>query len=310
MIRSRRVAAVFALARATIRDARDDRIGGGAAQVAFFALLSIPPMLLVFAGAAGIVGDLLGPNVRDSLRDWIIRGLGGFLAPETMREAVRPTVDRLFAREATGLISVGAIVAVWSASRLVRALIEAMNTAYDVDEWRSAWRRRLLAVGLTGGGILVLAVFLPLVVAGPSLGRVLEERFRFGGIVGVAWTVVYWPAAIAVAIGLLTTLYHVAPNWHTPWRRDVPGAVVAAAGWLAGALGLRAYVRYAFSATTFGPLAAPAVLLLWFYVSALVVLVGAELNAEIAKRWPTDEEGPKETASIRPATEIRPPVRS
>lgn len=293
---SRRRAAVT-LARRTVSDAHADRIVGVAAEVAFFALLAIPPMLLVLAGAAGYVGDLLGPDVRASLRDWMVRSLGGFLAPETMDELVKPAVENLFARGRGGIISLGALLAVWSASRLTRVLIEAMNIAYDVEEWRPAWRRRLLAVGLTVGGILFLATFLPLLVAGPRLGQAIDVRFGLGGILGPLWRVLYWPVTVGLGISVLATLYHVAPNRQTPWRRDVPGAVLAATLWVAAAFGLRAYVGLAISQTAFGPLAAPAVLLLWLYVTALSVLLGAELNAEIDKVWPTREAGPKETGT-------------
>jgi membrane protein len=287
----------FALARRTVSDAHTDRIVGVAAEVAFFALLAIPPMLLVLAGAAGYVGDLLGPDVRDSLRDWLIRSLGGFLAPETMDEFVRPAVEDMFARGRAGIISLGALLAIWSASRLMRVLIEAMNIAYGVEEWRPPWRRRLLALGLTAGGILFLSSFLPFLVAGPRLGQAIDEGFGLGGILGPLWRVLYWPVTISLAVSMLTTLYHIAPNWRTPWRRDLPGAILAGASWVTAAFGLRAYVDLAISETTLGPLAAPVVMLLWLYVTALSVLLGAELNAEIDKVWPTREAGPKQPSA-------------
>lgn len=248
-------------------------------------------MLLVLAGTAGYVGDLFGPDVRDSLRDWAIRSLGGFLAPDTMDQFVRPAVEKMFERGRVGIISIGAAIALWSASRLMRVLIEAMNIAYDVEEWRPAWRRRILAVGLTAGAILFFAVFLPFLVVGPRLGPALDQRFGLGGILGSTWKVLYWPVAVGLGVALLTTLYHVAPNWPTPWRRDVPGAVLAATGWVVAAFGLRVYVGFAVSEGTFGPLAAPVVLLLWLYVTSFNVLLGAELNAEIDKMWPTREVG-------------------
>ena len=278
----------------TARDARDDRIVGVSAEVAFFALLAIPPLLLVLVGAAGFIGDLLGSGTRDAMRDAVVDALGGFLAPETMQRTVRPTVDALFERGRGGLLSVGALLAIWSASRLIKVLIEAMNIAYDVEEWRRPVRRRLLAVGLTAGGLLALALFFPVVVAGPELGDAIDRRFGLGGVIGAGWRVLYWPGVVASAISILTTLYHVAPNWSTPWRRDLPGAVLAGVGWIAAAFALRVYVDVGFSDSQFGPLAAPVVLLLWLYVSAFVVLLGAELNAEIERLWPAHNAGPKE----------------
>lgn len=289
-----RGARAWTLIKRTALDVRDDRLVGVSAEVAFFALLAIPPLLLVLAGAAGFVGDLVGAGTRASMRDAVVEALGGFLAPETMAETVRPTVDALFERGRGGLLSIGALLALWSSSRLIKVLIEAMNIAYDVEEWRSAWKRRAVAVGLTLGGLLALAVFFPLVVAGPNLGGAIDRRFGLGGVLDGVWRVLYWPGVVVLAVSILTTLYHAAPNWRTPWRRDVPGALLAAIGWVAAAFGLRLYVDIGFSESQFGPLAAPVVLLLWLYVSAFVVLLGAELNAEIERLWPSPEAGPKE----------------
>lgn len=286
----------------TVRDSREDRITGSAAEVAFFVLLSLPPFLLIFAGTLGFVGGWFGPGVAGTTKDRILDALGTFLSEDTMRETVRPLVDDLFANPRIGLLSIGAVLAVWSASRMIRVLTEALNNAYDIEEWRPAWRRRLLSVGLTVGGMLALALLLPLLAAGPRLGPAI------GGVFEDVWGVAYWPLAGLVGIALLATLYHVAPNWKTPWRRDVPGAVLAAIVWLLAALGLRLYVSVSLGGEGgAGPLAAPIALLLWIYISALAVLLGAELNAEIEKTWPTARAGPKaggHTAVLERASRI------
>jgi len=290
-----RAQAVATMFRRAVRDSLEDRIGGLAAEIAFFMLLGIPPVLLIVAGGAGYVGDLFGAEVRDSLRNGLVEGLGSFLSPETMREFVHPAVDDIFEEGRAGVLSAGVLIAVWSASRVARVSIEAVNVAYDIEEWRPAWRRRLVAVGLTLGGLATAVIALPFIVAGPRLGAVIADRTLLPAAFGVAWQILYWPVAIALAIALLTTFYHVAPNWHTSWRRDVPGAVVAAALWVASAFGLRVYVDIALTERTVGPLAAPIILLLWLYVSAFAVLFGAEINAEIERMWPSRESHPKET---------------
>lgn len=284
----------YELVRCTIKDAAADRIVGRSAELAFFALLAVPPLLLVLAGLAGYIGAIFGPEVSDGIRVWVLRSLGGFLAPERMRESVGPVVDEIFSEGRGGILSIGAVVAVWSSSRVIRVLIEVMNIAYGVTSWRASLKRRIVALGLTAGGLLVGAVFLPLLVAGPLLGQAFDDLVGLGGVFGVVWRALYWPAAGVVAVALLATLYHIAPNLKTRWHRGVPGAVLAAAGWLVGAVVLRVYVRYTLSDDTLGPLAAPVVLLLWLYVSSFVVLLGAELNAEIEKMWPTRESGPRE----------------
>jgi membrane protein len=108
------------------------------------------------------------------------------------------------------------------------------------------------------------------------------------------WGAVYWGGVLVLGVVALTWLYHVAPGWYTPWRRDLPGAILALVVWLAASWGLRVYTSQFAGFTTddaFRGLAAPLVVLLWVYVSAIAVLLGAELNAEIERIWPS-EEGP------------------
>lgn len=283
-------ATAWTLASRTVRDAWRNRITGLAAEVAFFALLSVPPLLLVLGGLAGYVSDIFGPVAAQEIRDWIMTGLGGFLDAQTLEDLVRPTVDDIFAEGRGGLISVGALLALWSSSRLIRVLIEAMNHAYDVETWRPGWKRRLMALGMTLGGVVAIIVILPLIVAGPQLGHAIDRRLGLE-VLDPVWSVAYWPAAIISGIALLTTLYHFAPNWQTRWLRDLPGAVFAAVAWIAAAGALRLYVSVSFGDSVAGPLAAPAVVLLWFYASAFVVILGAELNAEIERMWPSGDRG-------------------
>jgi membrane protein len=138
-------------------------------------------------------------------------------------------------------------------------------------------------------------VAIPLLVAGPGFGEQLSAQVIAGGsVVDDVWRVGYWPVAAVIATGLIASLYHVAAPWSTPWRRDLPGAVLAMLLWLAGSAALRVYTTgSAFSDPVFTPLAGPLVLLLWLYVSAFAVLLGAEFNAEIEKMWPTGGRAPR-----------------
>lgn len=262
------------------------------AEAAFFALLALPPMLLALAAAAGYVGDLFGPGVRRSVQQEVLSGLGTFLSPRAMSETVGPAIERLFARGRAEIVSLAAITALWSAAKMTGVLIEAVGAAYGVPDPRPAWRRRLVAVAVTAAGIAALAVVLPLLVVGPELGAFVSERVGLAEELAPAWRVVSWPLSAAIAVVLLTSLYHVAPGRRAPWRRGLPGALFATAVWVAAAFGLRAFVGAAISEGTFGPLAAPAVLLVWLYVTAASVLAGAELGAAMAGREP----------AVRPAT--------
>ncbi len=300
--RVRRAAdAVRSLAVWTARDTLQDRVPSAAGGVAFFTLLSLPPALLVFLGGLGYVSDLLGPDVRDSVRDRIVEAASTFLTEETVRDAVLPFVDGFMGRGRSGLLSVGIVLTLWSASRATKAMIEAVVVAYDLEEQlRPGWKRRLIAYGLTLGGIAVAVVLLPVLVAGPRLGELVAEPLGLEDAFATAWRALYWPIVLAAGVAALTTFYHLALPWSTPWRRDLPGAGLAVIVWVLGGLGLRLYADIAIIGreSVVGPLGAPIVLLLWLYVTAFAVLLGGELNAEIEKRWPTIPIERPETASV------------
>jgi membrane protein len=114
-----------------------------------------------------------------------------------------------------------------------------------------------------------------------------------GAVAAPLAAVVHWLLTAALAVALLATLYHVAPPRWTPWRRDFPGAVLALVLWVAGAVLVRTYVEWTIASDdTYGPFAAPIVILLWLYFTAFAVLLGAELNAEIERMWPTSGDNP------------------
>ena len=280
--------ALWTLARRTAQDSVEDRVAGLAAEVAFFALLAIPPLLLVLLGSLGFVAEAVGPEVASQWRDSIVNGASNVLSPETVDDTVRPLVDNLLARGRADIISLGAVLGLWSASRATKVVIAAVTIAYDLPPRRSVWRRRALAVGLTAGTIVTAVVVFPLLVVGPTLLEGIGRGIGLGGMADEVAAVIHWPVVVTIGLVLLTTLYHLAPPWATPWRRDLPGAVLAFLIWAVGALGLRLYsVWIVQSDTTYGPFAAPIVVMLWLYVASLAVLLGAELNAEIEKLWPT-----------------------
>ena len=267
-----------------IRSAGRHRLIGVAAEFAFFLLLSIPPAILIFAGLAGYSGDLFGTGAQASLRRSIVNGLGTFLAPETMRDFVRPAVNDLFARGRADILSVGALLALWSASRATNVFMYAMDLTHGSPDARVGWRRRLAALGVTLVGLGILAVVLPFILAGPRLGHAIADHTALPDGFATAWQVLYWPVAGLAGVAMLATVYRFAVRRRTRWRRHLPGAILAAALWIAAAFGLRAYAGAAFGkGSAFGPLGAPIILLLWLYLSALAVLLGAELNAEIAR---------------------------
>ncbi len=276
------------LAVRTLRDSLDDRLPGLAAGVAFYLLLSLPPLLLVGLGALGYIGDLFGPDVVETIRQGIIDAASAALTASTIDDIVRPAVDNLLSQGRADILSIGAILTLWSGSRAVRVIVQAVTIAYDLEDHRSWRQHRLLGLGLTTAGVLMLAVLLPLLVVGPEAGEALADRFGLARAFEILWRVLYFPFVLAFGLTLLAWVYHIVPPQRTAWRRDVPGAVLAFVIWLAGSFGLRVYAtQFIESDSAYSYFGTPLVILLWIYMTAVALLVGAELNAEIEKMWPS-----------------------
>lgn len=287
----------------TIRDSAEDRILGLGAEVAFFILLSLPPALLAIFGSIGFFANLLGEGITETIREQVLSVASNFLTEETRRDLVEPTVNTLLRQGRADVASIGIVLTLWAASRATGRMIEAVAIAYDQEDERSALKRRFLGLGLTLGGMLGIVIVVPILVAGPRFVDAIADPLGISNALAVAWRFLYWPVVGALGVGLLAWFYHLAVPIKTPWRRDLPGAVLAAALWLLGGLGLRLYVNITIESSTYGPLAAPIAVLLWLFLTALAVLIGAELNAEIEKLWPSGAE-PKDHEEEPPTEEV------
>lgn len=290
---------IWTLARRTVRDADRDRVLGLSAEVAFFGLFAFPPMMLTMLGAVGWIGDLLGSRVADSTARQIIQFSSLALSESAVRDVVKPTVERLLHEGRLDVVSIGALVAIWSASRAAYALIDALRIAYDVDGKIALWRRNARAIVLTLGGVIFAGIGLPLLTVGPSFGAQLAGRVGLEHTFEVAWTLLFWPLLVAGGVLVLTAIYNYAIPWKTPFWRDLPGATLAMALWLVFGVGLRAYGAWVVDVSpVYGSLAAPMVMLLWLYLTTLALLMGGELNAEVEKMWPTISRAEREKVRI------------
>jgi membrane protein len=287
----------------TVDDSLHDRVPGLAAEIAFFALLSLPPLLLTVIAGIGEIGDLLGQTWRTAVQRTILDSADVLLSEEGLRTLEEYLLETLGADTQRSIIGLGLLVTLLSASRAFRVVSTAITIAYDLEATRPAWQQRVWGLVLTIGGLAAAMVIGPVLVAGPDGGQTLSNLL--GGVPGLpeVWRVAYWPAAAATLTLMLAVLYHVAAPWRTPYRRDVPGALVAMVLWLAGTGALRLYVARAIG-ESYGFIATPLIILLWLYVSAFAVLLGAELNAEIEKMWPTAERYDPDAARHRHLGEV------
>lgn len=288
------------LAERTVRDSLADRVPGLAAEATLFILISLPALLLVVLGSLGFVAESLGPAGSDELDRLVFDVPRTFMSSSTFA-SYESIAQQVLDTGRADVVGIGALLALWTGSRATSRVLETIVIAYGIGSRRPGWRRRLLALGLTIGALLGAVVVLPLLVLGPRLLELVMPD-DVASLTLTALNLGYWPAlGLLVMVGL-TTLYHVGVPWRTPWLRDLPGALLGMTLWFVAAAGLRAYL--ALSAlggddagnAVYQQLGTPIAVVLWLYVSSTAVLLGAELNAQIEKKWPTIKHGAREDA--------------
>lgn len=274
-------AAAWKLTRATAAATFRYRVTGLAAEAAFFALLSLPPLVLGLVGTFGHFRSALGESTVLQMREWVIDKSQTVLTPSAVRSVVTPLIDDVLRGGRVDLISVSFLISLWAGSRALNVYVDTITIAYGLSGIRGIVRTRLRAFFLYLFGIGVALIVLPLLVAGPMF---VEHWLPYSTAVV---RIIYWPIVLAMSILCLALLYHFSVPARTSWWRELPGAVLALFIWVAGSLFLRFYLAGSLSGVSVtGSLSASIAVLAWLYVTALAVLIGAALNAEIDKLWP------------------------
>ncbi|MFF4413962.1 YihY/virulence factor BrkB family protein [Streptosporangium sp. NPDC001559] len=278
----------WALARATTGAGVAYRVTGLAGEAAFFALLSLPPFMLGLIGVLGRFTRVFGPETVKDVSDWIETQAHLLFTDNAVDKVVSPLIDDVLKPEnQVSLISLGFLLALWSGSRALFVYVDLISLAYGLGEERGIIRTRLMSFGLYLAGLLIGLLVMPVLVLGPVALRSALPPDYAGLVTGL-----YWPVVVAGSVFFLTLLYHVSVPVRTRWWRETPGAVLALIIWIACAAVLRAVLAAWFSPVSiYGSLAAPIAVLLWLYITALAVLIGATLNAEVDRLWPVDGAG-------------------
>jgi membrane protein len=276
---------VWRLVVSTVGTCFRNRVTGLAAEAAFFALLSLPPLLFGLAGSIGYVFDSISPQQVEQVRRSIIEICSRALTPQTVDAIVRPTLNDVFAGGRFDVISVGFILALWSGSRALNVFVETITIMYGLGGHRGIVKTRVLSFSLYVMGLITGVITIPLVVAGPRLvDRAMPSNLDFVNEL-------YWPIVVVLCICFLATLYHVSVPVRTSWRFNLPGAALTMTIWIFGSYLLRWVLTGTAKGSTsiYGPLAAPIVVMLWLYILSIAVLIGAAVNAAFDRLWPEKE---------------------
>ncbi|MEQ6899502.1 YihY/virulence factor BrkB family protein [Nocardioides sp. YIM 152588] len=255
---------------------------GLAAEGAFFAVLSVPPLIFALAGAVGYVSDQFSATQVAEVQESVVDLFSTFLTDRAVRRVIEPTLDDVLEGGRFDVISLGFVLALWSGSRALNVFVDTITIMHGLGGQRGIVRTRALSFVLYVLAMVTGGITIPLVVAGPKLVREwLPSRADF-------LMHFYWPTVVVLCICYLATLYHVSVPVRTKWRFNLPGATFSLVAWIVGSYALRWFltVTAADSRSIYGPLAAPIAVLLWLYLVALAVLIGAAVNAAFDTVFP------------------------
>jgi membrane protein len=289
----RALARAPSLLRRAIVNAWNDRVLGLSAEAAFWQLLSLPSLLLALIATLGYFSRVIGHSTIENTQTSLVKLFSKAFTPEVVSELVTPILHEVLTGGRPDVISIGFLLALWAGSSATATFVNTITIAYGMRDQRGPIRSRLLALWLFLGSVLVGVILLPLLVLGPTLLTDIVPKGQ-RGTAGSVISGLYYPALVVLLLAGLTTLYRLAPPRRLPWRRGLPGAVLAMLVFIGGSEGLQGYINFILSRNhAYGTLAAPVATLIFFYVLALGVLLGAEFNAVIEAEWPTEIRAPR-----------------
>jgi membrane protein len=257
---------------------REDNLTDWAAALTYYAVLAIFPALIVLVSVLGLIGESVTQPLIDNL---------GSVAPGPAKDIFTNAIENIEGSQgAAGVFFViGLATAIWSASGYIGAFMRASNAIYDIDEGRPIWKTLPLRVGLT----VLLMVLTAVSAVGVTLSGGLAQEV--GNVIGVGdtavdiWNIAKWPVLLVFVSFMFAVLYWAAPNVKQPgFRWITPGGVLAVVGWVIASLAFAFYVsNFGSYNKTYGALAGPIVFLVWLWISNVMILLGAEFNAELER---------------------------
>ena len=284
-----------------VRNSVQDRVTGLAAEMAFWAVLSFFPLLVTIVALLGYAERVVGAEQIAEGQRAVVTALSLVFNADITTKVMDPLVGGLLRSERGGAALTGLVVALYLASRVFTATIRALDLAYRVGEGRGVIRQRLIALGFAVGFAVVAVVTLLVMVLGPLLGsgESIADRLGMGDAFSWLWQVLRWPVLLIAIVLFLACVYRFGPSVQTRLRACLPGAVLGVAVWTLASVGLQLYLAAGGGDATYAGSGGAAValvgrvvgamvaLMLWVFLTALAILVGGELNAELARRRAT-----------------------
>jgi membrane protein len=280
-----------------VRRFLDVRVMGLSAEMTYYALLSVFPLVGALGASLGFLERFLGPESVEEVEAVVLLSMQLVFTREVINDVVEPMLAGLLQQERAGFALGGFVITLFLASRVFRSAIDTLDSAYHVEERRGTVALWTLGFLFSLGAILTAAVMLVMVVVGPLFGggRAIAEWLGLGYAFEIAWLIARWPVVFVVATGFLAALYRFGPNVRNTWRQALPGAAFGMIALVLVALGFHVYlsvigpespeIRDADEAVVVGAQVIGAIMaaLLWLWLSGMALLSGGVFNAELSR---------------------------
>lgn len=251
----------------------DDDITALAAQLTYYLLLSFFPFLLLLLSILGY-SDLKSTDVLVYLSK---------VVPKGTFDLINNTVISVFDKTSGNLVSLSIIGVLWTGSSGFRAIIKGLNKAYDEKETRPYWKTLIISILFMLGLVLVIIGAVALVVFGQMIGGIIVTRFNVSSKFILNWDIIRYVVTLVGMVFIFASLYHFTPCRRLTWREVMPGATFSTLGWLLSSLGFAYYVNnFNNYSSVYGGIGGVIVLMLWLYITSIIILLGGELNAMLA----------------------------
>jgi membrane protein len=283
------------LAAHVVRASLRHRVTGPAAEMSFFAMLTLVPLTVAVGAALGQIQRFVGPEKIARGQDAAISVVRVVISPRLTDGVIDPFIRAQLSQQRGGAAIGGLLLTWWLAGRLFAATSRALDAAYHDRHQRLSMAQRLIALGFAFVSVVIVVLTLGILVDAPFMDEDVAVQIGVSRALVAVWYVGRWPVVLLVLGAFLLCLYRFAPSVKHGWRHLLPGAALGVFGWIVAAVGFRIYLALGSGAPTgvvvnnaqvvlIGrAVGAVVATVLWTYFSSIAILVGNELNAELAR---------------------------